>query len=114
MPVISGITRAVSIARKLSGRYKYLNPTDKFIRKFVPPNYRGKATRFARYAEIATTGGVIYDFAREMMNASIRSPQTGQFRETRNRMVRPGRYGVRRRPSKDPCRRYTSRKRKHF
>ncbi len=101
--VIAGAVRIASVAKRLSVKYKYLNPTDKFIRKYVPPNYRGKATRIARYGEIATTGGVIYDVISEIGNA-LQKPQQnapGQQYQTYNRQSRRTRSGYKNRYNPD-------------
>ncbi len=91
MALVAIIREIVRGGIYLSRRYKYLNPTDKFIRKFVPPGYRKTATRFARAGEIITTGGIIYEgITGENIGfgPQRKSPrQYYQKRQTRNNMV---------------------------
>ncbi len=64
----------VQTAQRISKKYQYINPTDKFIRKFVPPNYRSKATRFARYAEAGSFGGIAYEIAQDLLSDGTSNP----------------------------------------
>ena len=66
MPLIS---TAIRIARQIYKTQRtfdrklfFANPTNRFIRKFVPPGYRAKAYRFARYGELAGTAGGVYNY----------------------------------------------------
>ncbi len=89
MAVITGVIRLTQIARKAAYRYKYLDLNKKFIRKYVPPQYR-------RPAEIASdlliTGGVLYQAAVEIDRSGIFKKKSqitsGKFRQTRNYMVK--------------------------
>ncbi len=59
--VLTVVTRAVQVGRKLYNlqkKYKYLDPTEKFIQKYVPPGYRTHA-RIA--AGVGVGGSILYD-----------------------------------------------------
>ncbi len=97
---LSAIARGaklVQTVQRFNKKYQYINPTDKFIRKYVPPNYRSKATRFARYAEAGSFGGLAYEIAQDLLsdgttnpNAQIRTkkdPSSSKF-QTRGRFRR--------------------------
>ncbi len=72
--VLAAGLRVVRTVQRFNRKYQYLNPTDKFIRKFVPPNYRGKATRFARYAEAGSFGGIAYEIAQDLLSDGTSNP----------------------------------------
>ncbi len=101
MGIIVGISRGISLARRAEKRYRYLDPTNKFIRKFVPPRYR---TRTRQIKDILVTGGLLYDPIVETYRGFQKKVyQSRQNRQARDYMVRPRsglRYGNRR---KDPC-----------
>ncbi len=68
MGLITAIQTAIRIGQQIykvqrtfDRKVFFANPTNRFIRKFVPPGYRAKAYRFARYGEISAGAGLIYD-----------------------------------------------------
>ncbi len=77
MTVITGITTAIRIAKRLDRKYSNLDPTNKFITKFVPPGYR-KNVRILK--DILITAGVIYDpiveLYREFSKSTKKPPGT--------------------------------------
>ncbi len=84
MTLVSSGIRIVRQAYKIQRRYQYLNPSDKFIRKYVPPQYRAKATRLVRMGEVATTGGLLYDVIDEIGNgfqSPVKSPPYKQYQK---------------------------------
>ncbi len=71
--VLTTVTRAVQIGRKiynLQQKYKYLDPTEKFITKFVPPGYRNYA-RIA--AGVGVGGSILYDVY-QLINDGFQTP----------------------------------------
>ncbi len=95
MAVITGITQGIKIAqkvfrygKKIDRKYSNLDPTNKFIQKFVPPPYRA---RVRLIKDILITGGVIYDIATIDWNGfQTRIPRTAQTRQTRDYMEQSG------------------------
>ncbi len=73
MTVITGITTAIRIAKRLDRKYSNLDPTNKFITKFVPPGYR-KNVRILK--DILITGGVIYDPVVELIRGFQKKSQS--------------------------------------
>ncbi len=87
MTVITGIKTAVQIAARINTKYKYLDPTNKFIQKFVPPGHRDLAWKIKKYIDIGIGGGIIYDLLDIDWSAlQTQQPKTGEFGKTRNRM----------------------------
>ncbi len=86
MAVITGIVQGIKIAQRIERKYRYLDPTNKFIQKFVPPPYRDRA-RYIK--DILITGGVIYDPILEIYRA-FQKPRYQQDRQARIHMDRFG------------------------
>ncbi len=121
---IRAITAGLKLGRKLYAyqqKYKYLDPTEKFITKFVPPGYRNKA-RIA--AGLGVGGSILYDIY-ELINNGFQSPeqpQTGKQYQKRGRAFRnTGRYnryntsyGSNRRRQSCTCRPTRRRKRMYY
>ncbi len=106
--VLAGAIRVGARIAKFNRKYQYLNPTDKFIRKFVPPNYRAKATRFARYAEAGSFGGLAYEIAQDLLSDGTSDPNAFQKRNVKYPARKQNKtYSGRRRYSRH------ARKRKH-
>ncbi len=74
LSVVARGVKFVQTAQRFGKKYQYINPTDKFIRKFVPLNYRSKATRFARYAEAGSFGGLAYELASDLLSDGTSNP----------------------------------------
>ncbi len=94
MVVVTGIKEVAKIAirayakgKAMDRKYRYLDPTNKFIQKYVPPRYRSGAFRIKRYADIAIGGGLIYDLLNVDYDAQISSPP-GKNRQTRSNFQR--------------------------
>ncbi len=110
MGVITGITTGIRIAKRIESRYRYLDPSNKFIRKFVPPAYR---TRTRQIKDILITGGVIYDAAIELHRAFQKKPKyaSNKYNQTRNQFEQFGSQSKRRyKYRRDYCRRTPRRK----
>ncbi len=82
--VITVVKLIPRILKRFDQRYKYLDPTNKFIQKYVPPGYRKTAFKIKRYADIGITAAIIYDLANTDNSARIPQKQqpykTGQTR----------------------------------
>ncbi len=94
----------------------FANPTNRFIRRFVPPGYRKKAYRFARYAEISAAAGYIYDSIQQDQSAQIpkqakRATSRKQYKKYSTR--RTSGYSRFNRSFRDECRRRFSRNRNY-
>ncbi len=90
MGVITGISQGIKIAKRVERRYRYLDPTNKFIRKFVPPPYRARTRQIK---DILITGGVIYDPVVQLFRAFQKKPQYQQNRQARSGIYKPsGRF----------------------
>ncbi len=85
--IVARAYKVYKISKRFDQRVKFADPTNKFIRKYVPPNYRKKAYRFNKYAQIATGGGLIYDLVNEIGSALQKQPSNApsKFTETRRR-----------------------------
>ncbi len=66
MTLISVARIGIKIAKRIDARYRYLDPTNKFIQKYVPPGYRARAFKAKRIADVAIGGGVLYDVLSEI------------------------------------------------
>jgi len=121
--VLSAIARGVTIGKKIyqtskriDKKYKFVDPTNKFIRKYVPPQYRGKAYRFNKYLQIATTGGIIYDTVNQALEFSQDAFQkpisTNKQFQTRGRYFRRS-YSSSRKRKSDMCRKCFRKKRSY-
>ncbi len=92
MPVISGVIQAVKIAQRIGIKYRYLDPTNKFIRKFVPPGYRKRAFQAKQIIDVLIVGGVISnaigDYYRGLRKRTF--TPSSQIRKRRNYMEQPG------------------------
>ncbi len=89
MVIVTGIRQAVSIAvrvaKRYDAKYRYLDPTNKFIQKYVPPGYRKRAFQAKRYIDVGIGATLIYDLLNNDGNGSIsQRPPSGKFRKTRN------------------------------
>ncbi len=85
MAVITGIVTGIKIAKRLhrlGTKYKMIDPTNKFIQKYVPPGYRKYAFRVKEAADIILTGGVIYEIIKNYPSGKkpVRSPNNGKVR----------------------------------
>ncbi len=94
----------------------FANPTNRFIRRFVPPGHRKKAYRFARYAEISAAGGYIYDIIQQDQSAQIpkqakRAPSRKQHKKYST--GRTSGFNRNYRGFRDECRRRFSRNRNY-
>ncbi len=83
MTVITGITTGIKIAKRLhrlGTKYKMIDPTNKFIQKYVPPGYRKYAFRVKEAADVILTGGVIYEIIKNYPSGktTVRSPNNGK------------------------------------
>ncbi len=88
MAVITGIKTGFQIALKYERRYRYLDITNKFIRKFVPPPYRENVRRIK---DILITGGVISQLVGEYIRGFQKEPvRPNTVEQTRSDMERPG------------------------
>ncbi len=102
--IVSQIPKIVKLIRRLDQKYRYLDPTNKFIRKNFPPQWRQRAFRLKRYGDIAITGGVIYEGLTSGGNGKVRQTRY-PFRKKRSymeqsrskRFYRTGRKNIRRR-----------------
>ncbi len=93
MAVITGIRTVLRVSKRLEYKYRLLDPTNKFIQKYVPPPYR-KNVRILK--DILITGGVIYDPILEIYRAFQKKPRSGSVKQTRNYMEFPrsGRFST--------------------
>ncbi len=76
MGIIVVITTAAKVARKLYAvqqKYKYLDPNVKFIRKYLPPNYRQRAEQITG---AILSGGLIYEGYNIIKDAFPPKPKT--------------------------------------
>ncbi len=91
MSVITGITTAVRIAKRIDRRLRYLDPTNKFIQKYVPPGHRRRAFQIKRIADTFIVGGVIYEEIGNYVRGLQKKSQftSRKFRQTRNYMEQP-------------------------
>ncbi len=62
------IRTSVKTLIRIDKRYRYLDPTNKFIQKYVPPGYRKRAFKIKRYVDVAIGGALIYDVIDEIYN----------------------------------------------
>ncbi len=87
MSVITGIRTALKITGRLERRFRLLDPTNKFIQKYVPPGHRRLAFKVKKYLDVGITAGIIYDLLNidEDANKRVRTP-SGAQRKTRNYM----------------------------
>ncbi len=96
MTIVTGIKIAARIykgykkGQALERKYRYLDPTNKFIRKYVPPGYRSRAFKIKRYLDIAIGGGLVYDLLDIDFDALLpkKNVRTGKIRQTRNYLVK--------------------------
>ncbi len=58
--------RVYKLSKKFDKKVLYLDPTNKFIQKYVPPGYRKQAFKIYKYAQFAIAGGVLYDVINEL------------------------------------------------
>ncbi len=86
MAVVTIIREIVRTGIRLNQKYKYLNLNDKFIRKYVPPGYRTRATRLARIGEGVALGLPIYEAIESGLAGKVPYSSPSQFRQKRNRM----------------------------
>ncbi len=86
LALVTIIRQMVRTGIRLNRKYKYLNINDKFIRKYVPRQYRNRATRLVRIGEGVALGIPIYE-AIESGLQSQRRKGNPPNRKTRNYMV---------------------------
>ncbi len=87
--VITVIKLLPRIAKSIDQRYKYLDPTNKFIQKYVPPGYRKTAFKIKRYADIGITGAIIYDLVNSDNSGIQKKQQPYKTGQTRSYMEQP-------------------------
>ncbi len=97
--------RAYKSAKYYGNKYRYLDPTEKFIQKFVPPNYR-RAARIT--SQVLIGGGLLYDIV-DLANVAVQKPKPYQNGQTRSNFQSPRRrrvnYSKRGYPHRCSCRR---------
>ncbi len=114
MSVITGIRIGLKIAKRIDRRYRYLDPTNKFIQKYVPPGYRARAFQAKRIADVAIGGGLIYDLLSSELDRFGQKPiRTNPIRQTRDHMEQ-SRTGRRYSKDKYPSQYCGPTKRKEF
>ncbi len=87
--VITVIKVLPRILKTIDQRYKYIDPTNKFIRKYVPPGYRKTAFKLKRYADIGITGAIIYDLVNSDNSGIQKKQQPYKTGQTRDYMEQP-------------------------
>ncbi len=91
MSVITGIRIAARTISRIDRRYRLLDPTNKFIQKYVPPGYRARAFRVKKYLDVGIGAAIIYDLLNTDGDGSVsQQPQTYQKRQARNYMEQSG------------------------
>ncbi len=89
MTVITGIRTGLKIAGRIDRKYRLLDPTNKFIQKYVPPNYRARAFKIKKYLDIAIGGGIIYDLLNIDFDSTLQKrPSPNSARKARDYMVK--------------------------
>ncbi len=111
MAVVTIIREIVRAGIRINKRYKYLNINDKFIRKYVPPGYRTRATRFARAGELIGIGVPIYNaIEQHFRDGKKQIPgKYNKFKQTRNYMEQSSSRRFKRRYCKPRYRNTTQR-----
>ncbi len=90
MTVVTAIKTGLQVAktlRRYGEKYRYIDPTQKFIQKFVPPPYRRPARIIT---DAAIGGGIIYDvisFLEQEYGQKPVRPYTAK--QTRNSFQQP-------------------------
>ncbi len=89
MVIVTGIRQALSIAvrvaKRYDAKYRYLDPTNKFIQKYVPPGYRKRAFQAKRYIDVAIGATLIYDLLNIGGDGEIsKRPSPGKQRKARS------------------------------
>ncbi len=96
MAIVTILREIIRQGARLERQYRYLDPTNKFIRKFVPPGFRNRAFKFKRMADVAITGGIIYESLDNLLDeSSTRAKRpSGKFGKNRGAMEQSP-YGLR-------------------
>ncbi len=84
-PAIKTATKIIRTANRYNQKLRYADPTNKFIRKYVPRQHRRTAHQLY---DSAIAGTVISEIANIIYDAIPQKqlPKTGYFRKARNNM----------------------------
>ncbi len=92
--VISAVPRGIQLAKRLYGYSQPLIKGESFVTRF-PPKYRGDVRTIIKGSEIAFSGGLVADIARDLSqgdNSNYGIPSKQPFKANRFKKGRSGRF----------------------